>query len=159
MPQLDLNGGKANPIPKPVYTSKSDEWGTPQDLFDKLDREFHFTLDPCANKRRPLRRDLLCYDIQDNVLEQDWSDHRVFINPPYSGKNIEWWCEKIYQEKDHAEVIVLLIPLNKGSTEYFHEYIYPFAEIRMIRGRLKFYPLVSQRVRGTPNGSMLCIIR
>lgn len=31
-----------------MFTSKSDEWATPDDLFRELDAEFHFDLDPCA---------------------------------------------------------------------------------------------------------------
>lgn len=33
------------------YTSNTDEWATPQKLFDELDAEFHFDLDPCANEQ------------------------------------------------------------------------------------------------------------
>lgn len=33
---------------KVLYTSKNEVWETPQDFYDKLDDEFHFTLDPCA---------------------------------------------------------------------------------------------------------------
>lgn len=33
---------------KTLTSSSSDEWTTPQDLYDRLDAEFHFTLDPCA---------------------------------------------------------------------------------------------------------------
>lgn len=67
MPQLDLSMEEAKTPPKLIFTSKSDEWGTPQDLFDNLDKEFNFTLDPCANKNRPLKKDILCYDIQTMV--------------------------------------------------------------------------------------------
>lgn len=35
---------------KGMYTSNSEEWGTPQGLFNKLNKEFSFTLDICANK-------------------------------------------------------------------------------------------------------------
>lgn len=31
-----------------MFSSKTDLWETPQDFFDELNREFHFTLDPCA---------------------------------------------------------------------------------------------------------------
>ena len=31
-----------------LFTSNSDEWYTPQDLFNRLNEEFHFNLDPCA---------------------------------------------------------------------------------------------------------------
>ena len=32
------------------FSSDSNEWATPKDLFDILDEEFLFTLDPCATK-------------------------------------------------------------------------------------------------------------
>lgn len=32
---------------KGMFTSNTDMWETPQELFDELDREFHFTLDVC----------------------------------------------------------------------------------------------------------------
>lgn len=31
-----------------LFTSNTDEWATPQAVFDELNSEFHFTLDPCA---------------------------------------------------------------------------------------------------------------
>lgn len=33
-----------------IVTRSTDEWATPQSLFDELDREFHFTLDACATE-------------------------------------------------------------------------------------------------------------
>ena len=35
---------------KGMYTSNSEEWGTPQGLFNKLNKEFNFTFDICASK-------------------------------------------------------------------------------------------------------------
>jgi hypothetical protein len=34
-----------------LYSSRSEEWPTPQDFVEKLNAEFHFTLDPCATAR------------------------------------------------------------------------------------------------------------
>lgn len=31
-----------------MFTSKTDMWETPQEFFNALDEEFHFTLDACA---------------------------------------------------------------------------------------------------------------
>ena len=31
-----------------MFSSKSNEWATPQDFYNKLNAEFGFTLDPCA---------------------------------------------------------------------------------------------------------------
>lgn len=33
---------------KGLFTSNSEEWATPRKLFDELNAEFGFTLDPCA---------------------------------------------------------------------------------------------------------------
>ena len=35
-----------NPV---LLSSATDQWSTPQEIFDTLDREFHFDLDPCAD--------------------------------------------------------------------------------------------------------------
>ena len=35
-------------ISKGLFSSGRDDWETPQDLFDKLDAEFHFDIDVCA---------------------------------------------------------------------------------------------------------------
>lgn len=33
------------------FSSASCEWETPKELFDELNGEFHFTLDPCASEK------------------------------------------------------------------------------------------------------------
>ena len=35
-------------ISNALYSSRTDEWPTPQPFFDELNAEFGFTLDPCA---------------------------------------------------------------------------------------------------------------
>jgi len=144
-----------------IFTSKTDEWGTPQDFFDELDKEFKFTLDPCGRHDRRLKEGLLTLDIRkgEDGLKHDWIGERVFVNPPYSQKNVESWCKKAFEEKDRAYLIVMLLPVAKTSTKYFHKYIYPYAEIRLIEGRLKFYPLEGQTQSSNPMGSMLCVLR
>jgi site-specific DNA-methyltransferase (adenine-specific) len=32
-----------------LFSSRSDDWATPAEVFQKLDAEFHFNLDPCAD--------------------------------------------------------------------------------------------------------------
>ena len=61
---------------------------------------------------------------------------RVFCNPPY-GRELPKWVKKCYEESSRAEVVVMLIPA-RTDTSYFHDFIYGKAEIRFIRGRLKF---------------------
>lgn len=118
-----------------MFSSKTDLWSTPNDFFDKLNDEFHFTLDPCST-----HENAKCYKHfteEENGLLQDWGNEVVFCNPPY-GRQIKYWVKKAYDEsqKDNTTV-VMLIPA-RTDTIYFHEYIYHKAEIRFIKGRLKF---------------------
>ena len=121
---------------KALFTSNTDEWATPQEFFDKLNAEFHFTLDPCA-----LPTNAKCakyYTPQDNGLSQNWGGEIVFCNPPY-GRAIYDWVRKCSEEsKKPNTTIVALIPA-RTDTRYFHEYIYnKVREVRFVRGRLKF---------------------
>ena len=109
--------------------SKTYEWATPIDLFTELDKEFHFTLDPCATEENA--KCTKYYTIKENGLIQDWSNEMVFLNPPY-GRNIGLWVKKLSENKG-----VALLPA-RTDTRWFHTYIYNKAEIRFIKGRIKF---------------------
>lgn len=62
--------------------------------------------------------------------------YSVFCNPPYS--DITRWCEKVYIESQKPNTtIVLLIP-SRTDTKYFHKYICNKAELKFIKGRVKF---------------------
>ena len=119
---------------KEIVTCKNDEWGTPQDFFDELDKKFNFTLDPCANEHRKLKKDMISLSIGANGLQYNWKNHSVFCNPPYSKENFKLWCKKINDEKTNAKVIVLLCPLRRCSNIYFHDLILQYAKLKIIRG-------------------------
>ena len=118
-----------------MFSSKSDEWETPQGFYDDLNIEFNFTLDPCANCDN--HKTPYYFSKHTNGLSQDWSGNVCFVNPPYS--QIKLWVKKCYEESIKPNTkVVLLIPA-RTDTRYFHEYIYkPENEIRFIKGRLKF---------------------
>ena len=116
-----------------MFSSNSNEWATPQWLFDELDKEFHFTLDPCATKENAKCKKF--YTIIEDGLKQKWGGETVFCNPPY-GREIGKWVKKSFEEKGNAK-IVILIPA-RTDTQWFHNYIYGKAEIRFLKGRLKF---------------------
>lgn len=64
-----------------LFSSNSDEWETPQMLFDELNSEFGFTHDVCATAQNTKCR--VYYDIECDGLKQDWlCDHVVWCNPP-----------------------------------------------------------------------------
>lgn len=78
-----------------MFSSQTDEWATPQEFFDKLNKEFHFTLDPCA-----LPSNAKCkryFTPADNGLLQNWGGQIVFCNPPY-GRAIYDWVRKCSEE-------------------------------------------------------------
>ena len=118
---------------KVIFSSASDEWATPQDFFDKLNEEFRFTLDPCANAEN--HKCDKYFTKEQNGLVQDWGTERVYCNPPY-GRGI---CEWVAKCSRHSGLAVMLIPA-RTDTKWFHEYVYqkPNVELRFIKGRLKF---------------------
>lgn len=122
-----------------MFSSKSDEWATPKDFYDKLNAEFNFNDDPC-----PIGGT--------DGLTRDWGS-RVFVNPPYS--NIKGFVEKALQElQKNTELAVFLIP-SRTDTKLFHEVLVPRAEIRFIKGRLKF----GGSKNSAPFPSLLAIFR
>lgn len=139
-------------INKGMFTSNSAEWGTPSELFNQLNNEFHFTLDPCANEVNH-KCDKYFTKEQDG-LTKNWKGETVFCNPPY-GRELPKWVEKCYKEHIvHNITVVMLIPA-RTDTSYFHDYIYNNSEIRFIRGRLKF----SDGKTPAPFPSMIVIYR
>jgi len=118
-----------------MVSCKSNEWATPQVLFDGLNAEFHFTLDPCAtqsNTKCPRY-----YTLEDNGLKQSWANEVVFMNPPYGG-NTGRWVEKAWYESQNGAIVVCLL-VSGTDRSYWHDYIFPFAsELRWLRGRIIF---------------------
>ena len=117
------------------FSSKSNEWNTPEDLYNTLNNEFNFTLDPCTNGEN--NKCDKFYTEKENGLTQDWSKDIVFMNPPY-GREISQWIEKAYNESLKGSKVVCLIP-SRTDTKYWHDFIFNKAsEVRFIKGRLKF---------------------
>lgn len=122
-------------INKGLFSSNTNEWATPVKFFEELNKEFNFTLDPCANELN--YKCAKYYTKEIDGLAQSWGGEVVFCNPPY-GRELPLWVKKCYEEhKKHGITVVMLIPA-RTDTSYFHEYIYGKSEIRFIRGRLKF---------------------
>lgn len=110
-------------------------WCTPQDFFNKLNEEFNFVLDAAAAPKTA--KCGLYYTPETDGLSQSWDcGGAVFCNPPY-GREIGKWVQKAYKEAARGNPIVLLIPA-RTDTDYFHDYIYGKAEIRFVKGRLRF---------------------
>ena len=118
-----------------MFSSKTDMWSTPQEFYDSLNDEFNFTLDPCATENNAKCDNF--FTVADDGLKQDWAGNVVFCNPPY-GRAIKEWVKKSYEESFKKNTTVVMLIPSRTDTIYFHEFIYGKAEIRFIKGRLKF---------------------
>lgn len=120
---------------KVMFSSKEEKWATPQDLFDELNEEFGFTLDAAASDDNAKCERY--YTKETNGLAQSWRGETVFFNPPY-GRKIGDWVEKAHNEYLNGECTVVMLLPARTDTKWFHEHILGNAEIRFVRGRLKF---------------------
>ena len=116
-----------------MFSSKDMTWETPQWLFDKLNEEFHFTLDVCALPETAKCENYFTPKI--DGLKQEWSGI-CWMNPPY-GREVGIWLKKAYEESLKGATVVCLIP-SRTDTKYWHDYCMKANEIRFIKGRLKF---------------------
>ena len=118
-----------------LFSSKEEKWATPQDFFDKLNDEFHFTLDAAAspdNAKCPVY-----FTEEQNGLAQNWGGHTVWCNPPYCRKTGAW-VKKAWEEHQRTGCTVVMLLPSRTDVRWFHDYILGKAEIRFIKGRLKF---------------------
>lgn len=144
-----------------MTSTGKDDWETPRWLFDKLNAEFHFTLDPCCTHQTA--KCCKHYTPAENGLNQDWGGEIVFCNPPYSRKTKTnpgqiAWVQKCAEEAQKPNTIVVALLPARTDTELFHRYIYGRAEIRFLKGRVSFLDRGNEA--GKPLfGSMICIWR
>lgn len=121
---------------KGMMSSATDEWETPQDLFDTLNERFHFDLDVCATNENAKCR--TWYTKENNSLTKDWwrHGHTAWMNPPY-GREIGKWVQKAFEETHFGMTVVCLLPA-RTDTAWFHDWVAWKAEVTFLRGRLKF---------------------
>ena len=120
-----------------MFSSKSNDWETPQHFYDKLNKEFGpFTLDPCASEETTKVSENY-FTPSDNGLFQDWGGQTVFMNPPY-GRSISNWIKKAHEESQRPNTKVICLIPARTDTRYWHEYCMKADEIYLVKGRLKF---------------------
>jgi len=131
-----------------INTDSHDHWGTPKELYDKLDKEFNFDFDPCP---------MMCDLDKLNGLFVDWGKSN-FVNPPYSKGKKTAFIKKGFEEWKKGKTVVFLIPACTDTLD-FHKYLYPNAELRFLKGRPKFleYGKISKNNGTRP--IMICILK
>jgi site-specific DNA-methyltransferase (adenine-specific) len=121
---------------KVMFSSKKQDWATPQGFFDKLNWQFGpFNLDPCATPESAKCSKFFTED--DDGLTMDWGGHTVFVNPPY-GRTVGNWVKKAFEESKKDNTTVVMLIAARPDTQYWHNYVMNADEVYFIKGRLKF---------------------
>lgn len=156
-------------ISKSLFSCNSDDYETPDYLYDLLNSVFDFHLDPCARMSSEAQKRIhtkIRFTKEDDGLCKSWINYSTFVNPPYS--KISTWIDKCISEYDHRiktyvltklpehipSPIILLVPA-RTDTKWFHTLVgYPYTKVIFIKGRLKF----SNRKSSAPFPSCIAVI-
>lgn len=146
---------RPSPLPRsdrlrPLFSSTTDLWETPLDLFEELDAEFRFTLDVCALPANAKCRKF--FSPAEDSLKQRWTG-MCWMNPPY-GRTIGSWVKKAWESAQGGATVVCLLPA-RTDTRWWHEYVAHASEIRYVRGRLRF----GNAVNSAPFPSAVVVFR
>ena len=126
--------------------AEDDNIQTPPELYALLDAEFQFDFDPCP------------YYADFDGLTVPWGDSN-YVNPPYNRRDKPKFIARAYKEwKENNATSVLLIPAATG-TKQFHDLILPNAEVRFLKGRVRFYKDDKPMAGKGKHDSMLVIFR
>lgn len=135
-----------------LWSSRSDEWETPWDIFNDLNKELGpFTLDVSAqpgNTKVPQNY----FTQEENGLLQDWRQNICWMNPPYS--EVGKWIRKAYHESRKPGTTVVCLVAARTDTRWFHKYCV-HGEVWFIKGRLVF----ENAENPAPFPSMIVIFR
>jgi phage N-6-adenine-methyltransferase len=139
-------------VDKVLFSSTTDEWSTPQHIFDEWDNDCQFELDVCATPENAKCKKF--FTREDNGLARVWTG-RCWMNPPY-GREIGLWVEKAWRSvtNGQANFVVCLLPA-RTDTRWFHDYCLKYGEVTFIRGRLKF----GGATNSAPFPSMIVVFR
>ena len=138
-----------------------DNWETPRELFDALDKEFEFGLDVCADFKNA--KCFFHIDKDRDSLSGDWYACGLsnippicWMNPPYSRGNIDRFCKKAYEESQKGCTVVGLLPLR--SAGWFHEYVMKAHEIRYLKRRVRFIDPDTGERGGSPTFDSIIVV-
>ncbi len=119
----------------------SDSYGTPDHIFNWLNKTFNFKLDACASHTNSKCDN---YFTKENscLNSKKWRGRKkslsVFMNPPYSRGNINKMIAKAYEQSLDGCVVVCLVR-DDPSTKWYQEYIDGKASLVIrLKERIKF---------------------
>lgn len=134
-----------------MFSSASDEWATPEGVFNALNAEFGFDHDAAATADNSwVDGDYFGPDhrlkwMRDALTVENWSPYGpvIWLNPPYS--KCREFIAKAAEESRKGCTVVCLVP-SRTDTRWWHEHVWdsvrncarPGVEVRFLKGRLKF---------------------
>lgn len=124
-------------------------WLTPPDVYDKLDREFHFDYDPCPYPRPP----------DHNGVEVPWGQSN-YVNPPFRredaqhGAGMTAFARKAIAEQQQGKTSVFLLPFRS----YFNLLLGAGAEFRDA-GRVAWLEVETGEPIRNPSQTVCVILR
>lgn len=128
-----------------IFSHKSDEYITPQWLYNELNEQYHFKLDPATSTDNPLNAEHYYTRSNDGLLHL-WPNINTFINPPYS--NAAAWVKKAHAQflinvESNPELVIVMLVASRTDSKWFHDIVIPavdakYCRIRFLKGRLKF---------------------
>lgn len=148
---------------KALLSSKNMCWCTPQDFFDKLNEEFSFTLDAAATDKTA--KCPLYFTPETDGLKSSWKvagGVQYFAIPRMGAKSASGFKRHTKRRRPERRLFFSFqrVPIQvpaRTDTSYFHDFIYHKAEIRFIRGRLRFTDDDGNAADPAPFPSMLVI--
>lgn len=146
----------------PLFSSKSDEWATPPEIFNPLHEEFGFTVDVCASPENA-KCPVYFTKAEDGLLVP-WGGPgaRAWCNPPYTKGQARPFVEKALHLRRDNTTTVLLLPA-RTDTKLFHDLLWDRTschprtgvELRFLKGRITFVGGAAP----APFPSMIAVIR
>lgn len=142
---------------KVVFSHKRGNWPTPGLLFSRLDDEFHFTLDACGSHDNAKVTSFFeepFFEHSIGAIDSTWVG-TVWCNPPY-GPGLPLWVAKAeWSARTVVGVTVVLLLPARTDTKWWHDIVMKAAEIRFIRGRIRFHGAKA----GAPFPSVVVVFR
>lgn len=134
-----------------LFSSKSNEYLTPLQIFKPIKETFEIEIDPCSDNTKHLQTDITFTKKQDG-LKQDWFSHS-FINPPYS--DITSWVNKAIEESKKYTLMdyVMLLP-SRTDRPWYYKVLQNAQMICFMNKRIRFSDMKS----GAPFPSLLALI-
>ena len=119
------------------FSSQTDQWATPQAVFDWLDGHLGpYDLDAAADSTNHKCANYIGSDV--DALTVPWSGSHVWLNPPY-GRGLGRWATKAIEEIDagNCDSTTILVPA-RTDTNWFIDLADRAHRIIFVKRRLRF---------------------